>query len=64
MNLFKVFVEEYKYSKKHGILNPWYIILWRTLWFVPVKVALLIATLFVFIGFGKDTAEQVWDSLR
>jgi hypothetical protein len=43
-------------------LNPWYVILWRLFWYVPVVVAACFFALLVLIGFGKRDARVFWRS--
>jgi hypothetical protein len=48
-----------------SIYNPWYDILWRLLWFVPVTISRVLFALFVGIA-ARDhrTALEAWRDTR
>lgn len=46
------------------MFNPWYIIAWRLLWFLPAQALRMLFTLVVGIGFGRRAARDVWRDTR
>jgi hypothetical protein len=39
---------------------PWYLIVWRLIWFVPVMLARVLFVLILGIGWGPETASAAW----
>lgn len=40
-----------------------HVVLWKLLWFIPLKMALALAFVFTALGFGLDAAVELWESI-
>lgn len=43
---------------------PWYVVVWRALWIIPLYVSRILFILFVFIAYGKNYAKDVIRNTR
>ncbi|VTU31784.1 hypothetical protein H4CHR_02878 [Variovorax sp. PBS-H4] len=41
-------------------LAPWYTILWRMLWWIPLAASIGLTTVIVALSHGIDEAEDFW----
>lgn len=42
---------------------PWFVIMWRALWWLPMVASVMLSTLIVAIAFGPRSAKRMWDNL-
>ena len=52
--------QQYRYAKKHNILNSWPIIVWRFIWAGPYYAALILLCLIAAAGWGGAKAHETW----
>lgn len=48
-----------KKQKPFNPYAPWYVIAWRMVWWVPLKVARELFLLFVLLGWGPRVEEEI-----
>jgi len=53
-------IQQYRYAKKRGILNPWPVIVWRLIWSAPYYAALILLCLITAAGWGTAKAHDTW----
>lgn len=54
------FKDVLNWPKKPGnIYNPWWLMVWRAVWGVPVIALVALASVFVAIGFGPTRASEL-----
>ena len=51
-------------AKRGNTLVPWYTILWRLTWWLPIMASLGLTVAFVALSHGLDQAEDFWDRAR
>jgi len=42
---------------------PWWIIIWRVIWIVPVYASTLLMCFFIMMGYGINNAKEAWDRI-
>ena len=47
-------------AKRTNSLNPWYTIVWRAIWWVPMRVSLFITCFFLALCVGPTHAMIAW----
>jgi hypothetical protein len=50
-------------ATKYNNKVPWYTVVRRSIFFVPVFAALFVSLFFVTLGWGFDTAKEIWDDI-
>jgi hypothetical protein len=50
---------EWSYNARK--IAPPHIIVWKLFWYVPYKISLAIACMFCALGFGLDSASELWE---
>ena len=48
---------------KYNNLNAWYIIGVRLVLWTPIQILRILLTVLIFIGWGKQTAKEIWNYL-
>ncbi len=43
---------------------PWYVILWRLIWFIPIQFLRILLTACVAICYGENTGRILWYRTR
>lgn len=44
-----------------GVYAPWYLLLWRLLWWLPAYSLKILFTVVVLIGWGPNAARRAWE---
>ncbi len=51
----------FHWPKKRGNnYAPWYVILWRCVWWLPIMVSFSLAFIFITFASGIGTAREFW----
>ena len=47
-------------ATKYNNKAAWYTVVRRTVFFVPTWIAIFLMLTFIYLGWGKDTAMDIW----